>query len=220
MSSSTADLDRGDFHIAGDINVLYRGFTFVNRDAWVTFGTHSWPATRNSKVEGPYRPACVRSVTSRLRSVRLCTTSASWCWITGWNVPQKLDLCLFRSHVHTKVTWSPWLPFMISFLIWVWCRSRILKNATHVTTSWIRDVFYYECCGYDQAINQYLVSIDNPYIKRKWHVHALFDVIRMISLSGMFQDKKSIQCRHLWKINDSWDPFYLIYGLTWIPEYD
>ena len=88
---------------------------FANRHACETFWTHSFPATGNSKPDSPYQPACVRSVTSGLRSVRLCRASASWCWINGWNVRQKLNLCLLRRHDHTKVTWSPWLPFMISF---------------------------------------------------------------------------------------------------------
>ena len=88
---------------------------FANRHACVTFWTHSCPATGNSKPDSPYQPACVRKVTSGPRSVRLCTASASWCWINGWNVRRKLNLCLLRRHLHTKVTWSPWLPFMISF---------------------------------------------------------------------------------------------------------
>ena len=102
---------------------------FPNRHACVTFWTHSCPATGNSKPDSPYQPACVRSVTSGLRSVRLCTASASWCWINGWNVRQKLNIYLLRRHDHTKVTWSPWLPFMISFFIWPWRRSRILKTS-------------------------------------------------------------------------------------------
>ena len=102
---------------------------FANRHACVTFWTHSCPATGNSKPDSPFQPACVRSVTSGLRSVRLCTASASRCWINGWNVRQKLNLCLLRRHDHTKVTWSPWLPFMISFFIWPWRRSRILKTS-------------------------------------------------------------------------------------------
>ena len=102
---------------------------FANRHACVTFWTHSCPATGNSKPDSPYQPACVRSVTSGLRSVRLCKASASWCWINGRNVRQKLNLCLLRRHDHTKVTWSPWLPFMISFFIWPWRRSRILKTS-------------------------------------------------------------------------------------------
>ena len=107
---------------------------FANRHACVTFwthscpatGNHSCPATGNSKPDGPYQPACVRSVTSGLQSVRLCTASASWCWRNGWHVRQKLNPCLLRRHDHTKVTWSSWLPFMISFFIWPWRRSRIL----------------------------------------------------------------------------------------------
>ena len=70
--------------------------------------------TGNSKPDSPYQPACVRSVTSGQLSVRLCTASASWCWINGWNVWHKLNFCLLRRHDHTKVVWSPWLPFMIS----------------------------------------------------------------------------------------------------------
>ena len=54
---------------------------FANRHACVTFWTHSCPATGNSKPDSPYKPACVRTVTSGLRNVRLCTASASWCWI-------------------------------------------------------------------------------------------------------------------------------------------
>ena len=88
---------------------------FTNRHACMTFWTHSCSVTGNSKPHSPYQPACVRSVTSGLRSVRLCTTSASWCWINGWNVQQKLNLCLLRRHDLTRVTWSPWLLFMISF---------------------------------------------------------------------------------------------------------
>ena len=84
---------------------------FANRHACVTFWTHSCPATGNSKPDSPYQPACVRSVTSGLWSVRLCTASASWYWINGWNLRQKLNLCLLRRHDHTTVTWSPWLPF-------------------------------------------------------------------------------------------------------------
>ena len=120
------------FHRAGTLNALYRVVHFSNRHACVIFWTHRWPATGNSKPDSPYQPACVRSVTSGLRSVCLCTASASWCWINGWNVRQKLDLCLFWRHVHTEITWSPWLPFMISFFICAWCRTCILK------TSWWR----------------------------------------------------------------------------------
>ena len=101
---------------------------FANRHACVTFWTHSCPARGNSNPDSPYQPACVRSVTSGLRSVRLCRSSASWCWINGWNVRQKLNLCLLRRHDHTKVTWSPWLPLMISFFIWPWRRSLILRH--------------------------------------------------------------------------------------------
>ena len=93
---------------------------FANRHACVTFWTHSCPATGNSKPDSPHQTACVRSVTSGLRSVHLCRTSAAWCWINGWNVRQKFNLCLLRCHDHTKVTWSLWLPFMISFFIWPW----------------------------------------------------------------------------------------------------
>ena len=75
---------------------------FANRHACVTFWTHSCPATGNSKPDSPYQPTCVRSVTSGLRSVRLCTALASWFWINGWNVRQKLNLCLLRRHDHTK----------------------------------------------------------------------------------------------------------------------
>ena len=106
---------------------------FSNRHTCVTFWTHSWPATENSKPDSPYQPTCVRNVTSGLRSVRLCTASAPWCWINGWNVRRKPNLCLLRRHVHTKVPWSPWLPFMISFFIWAWCRSRILKTSQQWT---------------------------------------------------------------------------------------
>ena len=88
---------------------------FSIRHACMTFWTHRWPATGNSEPDSPYQPACARSVTSGLRSVRLCMASASWCWINGWNVRQKLNICLLRCHVHTKVTWSSWLPFMILF---------------------------------------------------------------------------------------------------------
>ena len=49
------------------------------------------------------RPTENGSVTSGLRSVRLCTASASWCGINRWNVRQKLNPCLLRRHVHTKV---------------------------------------------------------------------------------------------------------------------
>ena len=101
---------------------------FANRHTCVTFWTLSCPATGNSKPDSPYQPACVRSVTSGLQSVRLCMASASWCWRNGWNVWQKLNLCLLQRHDHTKVTWSAWLPFMISFFIWPWRRSRILKT--------------------------------------------------------------------------------------------
>ena len=80
---------------------------FANRHACVTFWTHSCPATGNSKPDSPKQPACERNVTSGLQSVRLCRASASWCWINGWNVRQKLNLCLLRRHDHTKVTWSP-----------------------------------------------------------------------------------------------------------------
>ena len=87
---------------------------FANRHAGVTFWTHGCPATGNSKPDSPYQPACVGSVTSGLGSVRLCRASSSWCWINWWNVRQKLNLCLLRRQDHTKVTWSPWCPFMIS----------------------------------------------------------------------------------------------------------
>ena len=106
---------------------------FATKHACVTFWTHSWPATGNSKPDSPYQTACIRSVTSGLRCIRLCTASASWCWINRWNVRQKLNLCLLRRHDHTKVIWSPWLPFMISFFISImygaWCRSHILKTS-------------------------------------------------------------------------------------------
>ena len=102
---------------------------FANWHACVTFWKHSWSATGNSKPDSPYQRACVRSVTSGLRGVRRCTAPASWCWINGWNVRQKLNLCLLRRHDHTKVTWSPWLTFIISFFISAWCRSRILKTS-------------------------------------------------------------------------------------------
>ena len=105
---------------------------FANRHACVKFWTHSCPVTGNSKPDSPYQPAYVRNVTSGLRSVRLCRTSASWCWINRWNVRQKLNLCLHRRHDHTKVTWSPWLPFKISFFIWPWRRSRILNTSQTV----------------------------------------------------------------------------------------
>ena len=89
---------------------------FVNSNAWMTFWTHSWPATGNSKPDSPYQPACFRSVTLGLWSVRLCSASASWCWINGWNVRPKLNLCWLQRNVHTKVTLSPWLQFMILFI--------------------------------------------------------------------------------------------------------
>ena len=88
---------------------------FANWHTCVTFWTHSCPATGNSKPDSPYQPACVRSVTSGLQRVRLCTASASWWWRNGWNVRQKLNLCLLRRHDHTKVTWSPWLPLWFHF---------------------------------------------------------------------------------------------------------
>ena len=106
---------------------------FANRHACVTFWTHSCPVTGNSKPDSPYQPACVRSVTLGLQSVRLCTALTSWCWRNGWDVRQKLNLCLLRRHDHTKVTWSPWLPFMILFFIWPWRRSRILNLKTWQT---------------------------------------------------------------------------------------
>ena len=83
---------------------------FANRHACVTFWTHSCLATGNSKPDSPYQPACVRRVTSGLRSVRLCTASASWCWINGWNVRQKTQSLLastpwsHKSHMITLVT--------------------------------------------------------------------------------------------------------------------
>ena len=83
---------------------------FANRHACVTFWTHSCPVTGNSKPDSPYQPACVRSVTSGLRSVRLCRASASWCWINGWNVRQKPQSLLastpwsHKSHMITLVT--------------------------------------------------------------------------------------------------------------------
>ena len=102
--------------------------TFVNRHACVTFWVHSWPTTANSKPGSPWIPT---------RLFKKCDVGASWyvchCarhrgWINGWNVRQKLNLCLLRRHVDTNVTWSPWLPFMISFQLNVlWFRSRILK---------------------------------------------------------------------------------------------
>ena len=108
---------------------MYTGIAhFANRHACVTLWTHSCPATGNSKPDSPYQPACVRTVTSGLQSVRLCTASASWCWINGWNVRQNLNHWLIRRHDHIKVTWSPWWAFMISFFIWPWRRSRILKT--------------------------------------------------------------------------------------------
>ena len=94
------------FHRAGALTNCTGVVHFANRHPCVTFWTHSCPATGNSKPDSPYQPACVRSVTSGLRSVRLCTASASWFWINGWNVRQKLNLCLLRRHDHTKVTWS------------------------------------------------------------------------------------------------------------------
>ena len=75
---------------------------FVNNNAWMTFLTHSWPATGNSKPDSPYQPACLRSVTLGLWSVRLCSASASWCWINGWNVRPKLNLCWLQRNVHSK----------------------------------------------------------------------------------------------------------------------
>ena len=79
LSSSTADPDLGGFPQGWGVKCLYRVVHFADRHACVTFWTHSRPATGNSKPETPYQPACVRSVTSGLRSVRLCTESASWC---------------------------------------------------------------------------------------------------------------------------------------------
>ena len=75
---------------------------FANRHACMPFWTHSCPATGNSKPDSSYQPTCVRSVTSGLQSVRLCTASASWCWRNGWNVRQKLNLSLLPRHDHRK----------------------------------------------------------------------------------------------------------------------
>ena len=100
---------------------------FANKHACMTFWTHSWTTTKNSKPDSPYQPACLRSVTCGLRSVRLCMASALWCWMNWWNVWQKLKLCWLRHLVHTKVTWSPWLPFMISFFNRAWHRAWTVK---------------------------------------------------------------------------------------------
>ena len=58
----------------------------------------------------------------------------TWVWIMQYavdtgNVWQKLNLCLLRSHVHTKVTWSPRLLFMISFFNCAWYHSRTLTTS-------------------------------------------------------------------------------------------
>ena len=129
MSSSTADRDLGGFPQGWGVKCIVQGLHILQTGIHAAFWTHSCPTTGNSKPDSPYQPACVRTVTSGLRGVRLCTASASWCWINGWNVRQKLNLCLLRRHDHTKVTWSPWLPFMISFFVWPWRRSRILKTS-------------------------------------------------------------------------------------------
>ena len=93
---------------------------FANRYACVTFWTHSWPTTGNSKPNSPYQIACVRSVTSRFRSVRLCTASASWCWLSGWNVRQKLNLCStpwsHKSHMITLFTAHDFIFFHWSMM--------------------------------------------------------------------------------------------------------
>ena len=61
-----------------------------------------------------YQPACLRRVTSGLQGTSVTVRGIGV--LNKWlNVRQKLNLCLLRRHVDTNVTWSPWLPFMISF---------------------------------------------------------------------------------------------------------
>ena len=79
------------------------------------FWVHSWPTTANSKPDSPWIPTRLFKKCDVGASARLSLCAASGCWINGWNVRQKINLCLLRRHVDTNVTWSPWLPFMISF---------------------------------------------------------------------------------------------------------
>ena len=71
------------------------------------------PQIQSLKARG-YQPASLRRVTSGLQGTSVTVRGIGV--LNKWfNVRQKLNLCLLRRHVDTNVTWSPWLPFMISF---------------------------------------------------------------------------------------------------------
>ena len=82
--------------------------------AWHQFWVNSWPTTANSKPDSPWIPACLRSVTSGLRGTSVTVRGIGV--LNKWlKCATELNLCFLRRHVDTNVTWSPWLPFMISF---------------------------------------------------------------------------------------------------------
>ena len=140
--------------------------------ACVTFWMNSWPATENSRSDSPYRPACLKSV--GIWSIRLCTASASWFWINWWNVQQKLKLYLVQRNVHTKVTWSPWLPVMISFFT-----LRLAKPYEIAQESCNVETFPIKCAAY-AALNRCIWVLFFYFLGFFSSIYSLFILIKCI----------------------------------------
>ena len=101
LSRSAANPDPGGFPHGcwGFRSVVH----FANKYAYVTF----WAATEISKPGIPYQPTCSRSMTSRLRSVRLSMASASWCWKNWWNMRQNTIFAGFDVVCTLKLHYRP-----------------------------------------------------------------------------------------------------------------
>ena len=77
------------------------------------------PTTANSKPDSPWIPTRLLKKRDVGASARLPLCAASGCWINGWNVRQKINLCLLRRHVDTNVTWS-WYNYYPLFRVRSW----------------------------------------------------------------------------------------------------
>ena len=119
------------FHMAGALNMLYISQTSVHACHFEYIGG-PW----HSKPHCPNPPACLRSVTWGLRSARVCTASTSWCWVTGWNARQKLNLC-FLDYDYRSRFYCP-IGHDIVHAFWWMCNNENGSTRNCCACTWVK----------------------------------------------------------------------------------
>ena len=105
-----------------------------------------------------------------------------------------------------KVTWSPWLPFMISFFHWAWHRSWIVKSSQKWRWKYVQPLCVH-------AIQNTRATIVHKASSRQWNINLALNELWIDMLLLKFTCKVWCQSEKAFSLWSEWH--YTTWGLVY-----